>query len=69
MSLRLGDGLLLVICALLAASTLVAQSRRPEDLGVANLLVVPRDSLDPYFAKAVVLLAHYAEDGAVGLMI
>ena len=62
-------GLLLVIWGLLSASTVLAQSRRPEDLGVGKLLVVPRDSPDPNFAESVVLLVHYAEDGTVGLMI
>jgi putative transcriptional regulator len=53
----------------LGASTLLAQSRRPEDLGVGKLLVVPRNSPDPNFAESVVLLVHYAEDGTVGLII
>jgi putative AlgH/UPF0301 family transcriptional regulator len=67
-TLRFPHGLLLVIW-LLSASTVLAQSRRPEDLGVGKLLVVPRDSPDPNFAESVVLLVHYAEDGTVGLMI
>jgi len=62
-------GLSLVIWALLGASVLRAQSKRPEDLGVGKLLVVPRQSPDPNFAETVVLLVHYAEDGTVGLMI
>ena len=69
MVLRLRHGLSLVIWVLLGASTLVAQSKRPEDLGVGKLLVVPRNSPDPNFAESVVLLVHYAEDGTVGLMI
>jgi len=51
------------------ASILLAQSRRPEDLGVGKLLVVPRQSPDPSFAESVVLLVRYGEDGTVGLMI
>ena len=69
MALRFRHGLSLVIWGLLGASILLAQSRRPEDLGVGKLLVVPRQSPDPNFAESVVLLVHYAEDGTVGLMI
>jgi putative transcriptional regulator len=54
---------------LLGASLLPAQSKKPEDLGVGKLLVVPRQSPDPSFAESVVLLVRYAEDGTVGLMI
>jgi putative AlgH/UPF0301 family transcriptional regulator len=69
MAFRFRHGLSLVIWALLGASVLLAQSRRPGDLGVGKLLVVPRQSPDPNFAESVVLLVHYAEDGTVGLMI
>jgi putative transcriptional regulator len=68
-TLTFRHGLLLMIWGLLSASTVLAQSRRPQDLGVGKLLVVPRDSPDPNFAESVVLLVHYAEDGTVGLMI
>jgi putative transcriptional regulator len=66
---RFRHGLSLVIWGLLSASILLAQSRRPENLGVGKLLVVPRQSPDPSFAETVVLLVHYAEDGTVGLVI
>jgi len=66
---RFRHGLSLVIWGLLGASVLLAQSRRPEHLGVGKLLVVPRQSPDPRFAETVVLLVHYAEDGTVGLVI
>jgi putative transcriptional regulator len=69
MALRLRHAVSLMISGLLGASILLAQSRRPEDLGVGKLLVAPRNSQDPNFAKSVVLLVHYAEDGTVGLMI
>lgn len=69
MALRFRYGLPLVIWGLLVASTVLAQSRRPEDLRVGKLLVVPRHSPDPNFAETVVLLVHYAEDGTVGLAI
>jgi putative transcriptional regulator len=66
---RVQHCLSLVIWGLLGASILLAQSRRPEDLGVGKLLVVPRQSPDPSFAESVVLLVRYAEDATVGLMI
>ena len=66
---RFRHGLSLVISGFLGASVLLAQSRRPENLGVGKLLVVPRQSPDPRFAETVVLLVHYAEDGTVGLVI
>jgi putative transcriptional regulator len=69
MTLRLRDGLSLLILGVLGTSTLLAQSKNPADLGVGKLLVVPRDSPDPNFAESVVLLVHYAKDGTVGLMI
>ena len=69
MMLKFRHGLSMAVVALLGASVLLAQSSRPEDLGAGKLLVVPRDSPDPSFAESVVLLVHYDEDGAVGLMI
>ena len=69
MTLKFRQVLSLTVGALLGASVLLAQSKRPEDLGVGKLLVVPRDSPDPNFAESVVLLVHYGEDGVVGLMI
>lgn len=69
MAFRFRHCISLVIWGLLGASILLAQSRRPEDLGVGKLLVVPRQSPDPSFAESVVLIVRYAEDGTVGLMI
>jgi putative transcriptional regulator len=66
---RLQHCSLLAAWVLLGASTLQAQSRKPEDLGVGKLLVMRRQSPDPSFAESVVLLVRYAEDGTVGLMI
>jgi branched-subunit amino acid transport protein AzlD len=43
MALRLRHGLPLVMLGLLVASTLLAQSRNPGDLGVGKLLVIPRN--------------------------
>lgn len=46
-----------------------AQSTKIKDLGVGKLLVAPRDSPDPHFAKAVVLLVQLDDGGTMGLMI
>lgn len=62
-------GFAILIWGLLGTSFLRAQSRRSDDLGAGKLLVVPRDFADPNFADSVVLLVHYGEDGAVGVMI
>ena len=46
-----------------------AQSMQPADLGAGKLLVASRDLPDPNFAKTVVLLVQYDEDGVVGLIL
>jgi putative transcriptional regulator len=46
-----------------------AQSRQVKDLGVGKLLVAPRNAPDPIFAKTVVLLVEFDENGALGLLI
>jgi putative transcriptional regulator len=66
---RFRHGLSLIIWWLVGATILTAQSRRPQDLGIGKLLVVPRKSPDPNFTESVVLLVHYAQDGTVGLVI
>lgn len=45
------------------------QSKRVSDLGVGKLLVAPRESPDPTFSKAVILLVNFDEDGVVGLVV
>jgi putative transcriptional regulator len=45
------------------------QSRNVKDLGAGKLLVASRDLGDPHFAKTVVLLVHYNEEGVVGLIL
>jgi putative transcriptional regulator len=45
------------------------QSRNVNDLGAGKLLVASRDLGDPNFAKTVVLLVHYDEEGVVGLIL
>ena len=46
-----------------------AQSMQPADLGAGKLLVASRDLPDPNFARTVVLLVQYDEDGVVGLIL
>jgi putative AlgH/UPF0301 family transcriptional regulator len=51
------------------AASALGQSTHVEDLGAGKLLVSSRGLSDPNFAEAVVLLIHYDNQGAVGLMI
>jgi putative transcriptional regulator len=46
-----------------------AQSMQPTDLAAGKLLVASRDLPDPNFAKTVILLVQYDEDGVVGLIL
>jgi putative transcriptional regulator len=55
--------------ALAVATVLNAQSQKPADLGMGKLLVSPRRSPDPSFAESVILLLHYDQESALGLMI
>jgi putative transcriptional regulator len=48
---------------------LSAQSMQPDDLAVGKLLVASPDLPDPNFARTVVLLVEYEEDGVVGLIV
>ena len=45
------------------------QSKDPKDLGAGKLLVASRQLGDPNFAKTVILLVHYDNEGVVGLML
>jgi putative AlgH/UPF0301 family transcriptional regulator len=45
------------------------QSKRPSDLRVGKLLVASRDLPDPNFARTVVLLVQFNDDGVIGLII
>ena len=45
------------------------QFKNPQDLGVGKLLVASRGLGDPDFARTVVLLVHYDENGVVGLIL
>lgn len=54
---------------LLAPAPGAAQSMHPEDLAQGKIIVTPRDSPDPHFANSVIVLAHYDQTGALGLMI
>ncbi len=59
----------LIAAVLCLPLVVAAQSKRPQDLGVGKLLVASRDSPDPTFAKTVILLVNFDEDGTVGLVI
>jgi putative transcriptional regulator len=54
---------------LLAASPGAAQSMRIEDLAQGKIIITPRDSPDPHFSNSVIVLAHYDQTGALGLML
>jgi putative AlgH/UPF0301 family transcriptional regulator len=45
------------------------QSMRQEDLGAGKILVASRELPDPNFAKSIVLLVQYDEDGVLGLIV
>jgi putative transcriptional regulator len=45
------------------------QSNDARDLGAGKLLVASRDLHDPNFAKTVILLLHYDDQGVVGLIL
>jgi len=66
---RFGYALRVAAGVLLAASLLSAQSKRVEDLAAGKLLVTPREAADPSFAESVILLVHYDDESAVGLML
>ncbi len=64
------ESLLFVMALLLwLPVTVEAQSRNSKDLATGKLLVASRDFPDPSFAKSVVLVVKYDEDGTVGLII
>lgn len=52
-----------------AQSTLRNVQADSDDLARGKFLIAPRESQDPNFAGTVVLLIHYDDDGAVGLVI
>ena len=54
---------------LLPASFLPIQFKNPKDLGIGKLLVASRGLGDPHFARTVILLVHYDENGVVGLFL
>lgn len=51
------------------AAFIPAQSNDAKDLGPGKLLVASRDLADPNFAKTVILLVQYDEQGIVGLIL
>jgi putative transcriptional regulator len=48
---------------------LPVQSKEAKDLGPGKLLVATRGLADPNFAKTVILLVHFDDEGAVGLIL
>jgi putative AlgH/UPF0301 family transcriptional regulator len=54
---------------LLPALFLPNQLKNPPDLGVGKLLVASRGLGDPDFARTVILLVRYDENGALGLIL
>jgi putative transcriptional regulator len=52
-----------------AALFLPVQSNDAKDLGAGKLLVASRDLADPNFAKTVILLVQFDDQGAVGLIL
>jgi putative AlgH/UPF0301 family transcriptional regulator len=48
---------------------LPVQSKDAKDLRAGRLLVASRGLADPFFAKTVVLLVHYDDDGVAGLIL
>lgn len=67
--MRLRDIPAVACSILLAASALLAQSKKVEDLAAGKLLVVPREPPDPAFAESVILLVRYERSGALGLIV
>ena len=54
---------------LLPAKFLSIQFKNPKDLGIGKLLVASRGLGDPHFARTVILLVRYDENGVVGLFL
>jgi putative AlgH/UPF0301 family transcriptional regulator len=54
---------------LTTAAFVPVQFKDAKDLGAGKLLVASRDLADPNFAKTVILLVHYDDQGAVGLIL
>ena len=55
--------------AMTPAVLVPVQSNDAKDLGAGKLLVASRGLADPNFAKTVVLLVHYDDQGVVGLIL
>ena len=52
-----------------SATLLPIQSKDPKSLGPGKILVASRELGDPNFAETVILLVHYDNEGAIGLML
>jgi putative AlgH/UPF0301 family transcriptional regulator len=66
---RLPGILRIAVAVLLLQAGLSAQTASSDDLATGKLLVASRDLNDPNFAKTVVLLIHYDEEGVLGLIV
>ena len=53
----------------LLAPELIAQSVRTEEIAAGKFLVAHRKLADPNFAESVVLIVHYDNKGAMGLIV
>jgi putative AlgH/UPF0301 family transcriptional regulator len=51
------------------AAFVPVQSRNLKDLGPGKVLVASRDLADPNFVETVILLVHYDDQGAIGLIL
>ena len=58
-----------LLCWQTATAPVSAQSMQPSDLAAGKLLVASRDLPDPNFAKTVILLVQYDDEGVVGLIV
>ena len=69
MDIRRASLIVLTAGFLLTIRPCPAQSMRPEDLAQGKILITPRDAPDPHFSNSVIILAHYDQSGALGLML
>jgi putative transcriptional regulator len=59
----------MAVCCAAPVRWAAAQSVQPGDLAAGKLLVASKDLPDPNFARTVILLVQYDEDGVVGLIL
>ncbi|HEV2688076.1 MAG TPA: hypothetical protein VGV35_05965, partial [Bryobacteraceae bacterium] len=54
---------------ILLASSLLDATAAAQNLAAGKLLAASRKSLDPDLAQTVILLTHYGQQGAIGLIL